>query len=73
MSHVGLSLVRYVAPCDERGRVLFCITYINAINTPVFKTILRAHLASDDWRSRTITIAMKQFCKAQCSQGVFTE
>ena len=44
-----------------------------AINTPVFKTILRAHLASDDWRSRTIPIATKQFCKAQCSQGVFTE
>ena len=37
-----------------------------AINTPVFKTILHAHLASDDWRSRTIRIATKQFCKAQC-------
>ena len=43
-----------------------------AINTPVFKTILHAHLASDDWRSRTIPIATKQFCKAQCIQGVFT-
>ena len=30
VSHVGLSLVGYVAHCDERGRVLFRITYVNA-------------------------------------------
>ena len=30
VSRVGLSLVGYVAHCDERGRVLFRITYVNA-------------------------------------------
>ena len=34
-----------------------------AINTHVFKTILHAHLASDNWRSRTIPIATKQHSK----------
>ena len=30
VSRVGLSLVGYVAHCDERWRVLFRITYVNA-------------------------------------------